>query len=90
MKKVFRIKPDGSVEGLWSDELAGLGKAKVQRASRVEYQESREGWSVEFLIGPLKGSCLMDTFRRRKDALEAEVRALNEQIIRGELKPDFA
>jgi len=85
MKKIFRIQNDGIVTGLWSDELVGLGKTKVTRASRVEFQEKRGGWSVEILIGPLKNSCLAKIFQRRKDALAAEVEVLNEQIIAGAL-----
>ena len=42
-------------------------------------------------LGPTpfrKGSCLIDTFPRRQDVLNAEVVALNEQMARGELKLD--
>lgn len=85
MKKVYRVKKDGTVIGLWADEIEGLGEAKVTRASKVEFVEEKGAWSVEFLVGPLAGSCLVETFPKRKDALSAEVSALNEQIENGTL-----
>ena len=83
MRRVFRILKDGTVEGLWGDVLAGLGEASVTRASKVEFIESIGRWSVEILIGPSKGYVLPDTYERRKDALEAEVKFLNEQLAAG-------
>lgn len=78
MKKRFKISPDGNVVGLWDDVLAGLGEAKVSRASRVEFNEEHGGWQVELCIGPDAGCFLPQLFERRKDALGAEVSYLND------------
>lgn len=84
--RVFRVCPDGSVEGLYTDSFAELaGNVAVRRASRVEFCEIAGGWLVEFLIGPLRGCFLPRVFRKRQDALAAEVQELNHQIACGAL-----
>lgn len=85
MKKLYRIHPDGSIEGLHDDLLAGVGTTKVQRASRVEFNEDECGWTVEFLVGRYAGCFLPATFPKRKDALEAEVLFLNQEMREGRL-----
>ena len=44
----IRIAPDGTVRGLWTDEMdwLSLGKAAVKRASHVEFSERRQLWYV--------------------------------------------
>ena len=44
----IRIAPDGTVRGLWTDEVdwPSLGKAAVERASHVEFCERRQLWYV--------------------------------------------
>ena len=81
--RIFKLAPDGTVSGLHSDFLAPLGRASIERASNVEFCEEIGRWFVEFLIGPFKGACLIETFARRSDALSAEVRVLNQQHANG-------
>jgi hypothetical protein len=44
----LRISCDGSVQGLWTDEIqwAELGVLQVRRASRVEFDERKQCWTV--------------------------------------------
>jgi len=78
MKKVYRIKDNGFVLGLWGDELSGLGEAEVHRASKVEFDQNKQAWTVTMISGPVGLSCLAKLFPKRADALEAEVEYLNE------------
>lgn len=47
MAKIF-IRPDGSIEGLYTDTvpLQELGKLNVTRATNVEFDEGRQEWIV--------------------------------------------
>lgn len=47
MTKII-IAPDGTVRGLWTDEIgwASLGKVAVRRASHVEFCSRRQLWYV--------------------------------------------
>ena len=44
----LRITPDGTVRGLWTDEIdwPSLGRSSVRRASHVEYCDRRQQWYV--------------------------------------------
>lgn len=44
----LRITPDGRIQGLWTDEvqLCELGVVRVRRASHVEFDDSRQCWTV--------------------------------------------
>ena len=44
----LRIAPDGTVRGLWTDEIdwQSLGRSSVRRASHVEYCDRRQQWYV--------------------------------------------
>ena len=44
----LRIAPDGTVRGLWTDEIdwPALGRSSVRRASHVEYSDRRQQWYV--------------------------------------------
>ena len=44
----LRIAPDGSVRGLWTDEIdwRPLGRVSVTRASHVEFCDRRQLWYV--------------------------------------------
>lgn len=85
MKKVFVINPDGIIEGLYGDELAGLGTPDVERASRVEYNKDAGGWTVEFLLGRFAGCFLLRAYEQRKEALTAEIEFLNKELLDGYL-----
>jgi len=79
-KRIVKISADGcTVAGLHSDILCGLGKMNTTRASHVEFCEKIGRWVVEPVIGPLAGTCLLQTFERRGDAIAAEVELLTRQ-----------
>lgn len=79
-KQILKISSDGKiVSGLYSDCLQGLGEIQVSRASRVEFNDELGRWVVEPMIGPCAGTCLIETFERRGDAIAAEVALLSEQ-----------
>ena len=44
----LRIAPDGSVRGLWTDEIdwPSIGRVSVCRASHVEFCDRRQVWYV--------------------------------------------
>ncbi len=44
----LRITPDGRIQGLWTDDvqLCELGVVRVRRASHVEFDDSRQCWTV--------------------------------------------
>ena len=81
--RIIKLSPDGMVTSQYSDFLAPLGKAEIQRGSNVEYCELIGKWTVEFLVGPFAHATLMKTFDKRADALAAEVAVLNEQHAQG-------
>lgn len=83
--RVFRILPDGAVEGLYSDDFAIHGENQVQRASRVEFNLEHQGWTVEILVSQFAGCFLSKLYARRDDALTDEVAFLNDLILQGEL-----
>lgn len=85
-KQILKISADGlSVTGVYTDLVEGLGEASIERASSVEFCQDIGKWVVEMRIGPLAGACLSETFNRRKDALDAEVRLLTDQHLLGYL-----
>lgn len=66
------VDPDGTVAGIYCDELADLldeGNAAIRRASTVE--PGPGGWYAEIFDGPTLGP-----YRLRQEALDAEVRWL--------------
>ena len=69
-----RIDPRGTVRVLYSEalDLSGLGVARIDRASRVEPDAAGCWWAD---LGPECGPVL-GPFRRRSEALAAEVRWL--------------
>ncbi len=79
-KQIVKISKDGmTVSGLYADCLQGLGEMQVSRASTVEFNDEIGRWVVEPKIGPYTGTCLLQTFERRGDALAAEVAVLTKQ-----------
>ena len=77
---VLKISKDGrAVSGLYSDFLTGLGDLTTKRASSVEFDGDIQRWVVELKIGPYAKACLLQTFERREDALDAEVAVLSQQ-----------
>lgn len=88
MNKVLKIMADGSVEGLWDDMLSDMGEPSVKRASNVEYDEELKGWTVKILVGESAGKYLPGVFKKRGDALDAEVIFLNQELVEGCLNYD--
>ena len=82
----LRIAPDGSVQGLWTDEFdwPAIGQVSVTRASHVEFCARRQMWYVR--AGRLKSRVrrllqlmldrplgeILHWARSRADALEWE------------------
>lgn len=68
MAKLF-IRPDGSIEGLYTDivPMQELGKLNVTRATNVEFDCGRQEWVVTLPDGKEVHSCA-----KREDALEWE------------------
>jgi hypothetical protein len=81
VKKIFKVKPGGNVEGLHDDLLVGLGKTEITRASRVEFCEDAQRWTVEILIGNFAGCFLAKAFPTRREALNEEVKFLNKELF---------
>ena len=69
-----RIDPRGTVRALYSEvlDLTGLGWGRIDRASRVEPDAAGCWWAD---LGP-SGGPVLGPFRRRSEALAAEVRWL--------------
>lgn len=83
MKKIYRITPTGTIEGLYSDMLSEAGEASIVRASEVEYDNDAQGWTVKILLKPFENYVLPEVFPRRGDALKAEVEFLNAKLLEG-------
>ena len=69
-----RIDPQGTVRALYSEalDLAALGAGRIDRASTVEPDAAGCWWAD---LGP-SGGPVLGPFRRRSEALAAEVRWL--------------
>ncbi len=79
-KQIVKISTDGMhAFGLYADCLQGLGEMQVSRASNVEFNSEIGRWVIEPKIGPLAGTCLLNTFERRGNAIDCEVAVLTEQ-----------
>lgn len=78
MKRVYKVLTNGTIEGLWNDNLSEMGEAEVTRASQVEFVEG--GWTVEILIGKFAGCFLPKSYPKRGDALKAEVEFFNAEL----------
>lgn len=89
MKKLYRIMPDGTLEGLYDDDFSSeIGEAKIKRASEVEFDGDKQGWTVRILLGDHAGKFLPGVYTKRKDALAAEVDFLNGELLEGRLSFD--
>lgn len=78
MIDVFRLLPDGTVVGLYTDalDLRLLGHVRAQRASWVEWDEAAQAWVARLAatgerLGP---------FPTRAEAVAAERAALARQL----------
>jgi hypothetical protein len=80
---VFDIGPDGVVRYIHSDEavrlLAGaLGRPVINRASHVEYDNDRGGWTAD--MSPLGSPAILGPYSTREEALAREHTWLTEHM----------
>ena len=79
---VFDIGPDGVVRYIHSDEAvrlaAGLGRPVINRASHVEYDNEKGGWTAD--MSPLGSSTILGPFATRDEALAREHTWLTENM----------
>jgi hypothetical protein len=86
----IKILPNGDLKMLYTDAipLHAIGRVTVQRASEVEYDHARSGWTVKLLSGGWIGdgeqrvedAGASTPFRSRAAALAAEVRYLEARL----------
>jgi hypothetical protein len=72
---VFNIGPDGVVRYIHSDEAVrlaagALGRPVINRASHVEYDNERGGWTAD--MSPLGAPVILGPYTTREEALERE------------------
>lgn len=63
MKQVITIKPGGLMEGLQVKpgkgvDLRQFGRANIQRASAIIWDEMEQKWFVQLLCGRFSGCCI--------------------------------
>lgn len=75
MIDAFRLLPDGTVVGLYTDaiDLRQLGHVRARRASRIEWAQ---GWVARLLATPEH----LGPFQTRAEAVTAERAALARQL----------
>ena len=83
MKEItLNIKPDGIIHSLYSDFLAEFeGDKEISRASEVEFNNDINRWIVTILQGIYSGCCLIKTFIKREDAINAEIEFFNQEMF---------
>ena len=84
----IKVQPDGTVTHIYTEELdlSDMGKTTTKRASCVEPTEDNK-WTADMgpaiilfgITGPIKR--LLGPFPTRKDALAAEVKWLEANIL---------
>ena len=73
-KQVLTVAPGGALSGLQRRrgdglDLTRMGRARVERASLVEWEEMMQGWTITPLVGPTRGVVLtIDEFARAHGA----------------------
>jgi hypothetical protein len=84
MQKILKIDKDGNIHCMYEDSLHAIGEVKaVGRASHVE-PSLDDGWDVTISDDPRNGKFIghfIGNFPTRKEALEAEVEFINENIL---------
>ena len=76
MEYTINVLPNGSLQFIWTDDLADLvneGQAEIVRASHVEPSDGK--WYAD--MGPSNGPVLSG-FAKRSDAIAAEVQWLKD------------
>jgi hypothetical protein len=81
---IVRVSADGTVTGLYHDILNDVGAARIHRVSHVEFDNAEQAWAVKWAVGDHSGGRMLPRlFRRREDALAAEVAFMNDVIKQG-------
>jgi hypothetical protein len=85
---LIRIDTDGTVKGLYSDELAEIGRGmgdslEVCRLSHIEFNNERQSWEVEILGSNPK--LIIDGFQTRAEALDWEQLTFEQQLAEGRM-----
>jgi hypothetical protein len=79
---VFDIGPDGVVRYIHDDEAvrlaSGLGSPYITRASHVEYDNARGGWTAD--MSPLGSDVVLGPYATRDEALAREHTWLTEHM----------
>lgn len=75
-KKIV-IQSNGTISYIWSDDidLSELGDVQVSRASHVEFNNKSKKWEAHTVGGTFIGA-----FKKRSDAIAAEVKYLEERL----------
>jgi hypothetical protein len=76
------ISPDGSLlTGLYTDKFdwQNLGDLEIVRATDVRFDKEKQGWAVHILDE--QDRPLPEIFNKRRDAIDAEMKYLNERGI---------
>jgi hypothetical protein len=82
MSKTLKLKisRNGQISAIYSDDLTALmslGQSKIRRASHVE--PCPDGWSCD--LSPVAGPFFLGPFSLRSEALAAEVKFIEENIL---------
>ena len=86
MTRKFTILKNGEIRFIHDDELKPIleeGTAHVQRASHVEPSSDGKTWTAD--MRPVGGG-ILGPFQTKQEALDAEVKYLNENLAKLELK----
>ena len=77
------IDPDGTIHAVHNEELGlhKLGEAKMRRVTDVSWDEELQAWRPVLL----KGDGSVGAWTDRREAVDAEVAALNLMIKQGRL-----
>ena len=80
---VFDIGPDGVVRYIHDDDAVrlvaqALGRPVIKRASNVEYDNDRGGWTAD--MSPLGADVVLGPYETREEALEREHTWLTEHM----------
>jgi len=83
--KLITVQENGDVLALYDDNLPALGKQIINRASHVEPSPDGNGWNVTLsnhaANGPWKGQVIGRNIRTRREALDLEVKFIQDIIM---------
>ena len=95
MEHIVVVDIDGTIYGMWSDDLLGIyevehSRVEVERASHVEFCATCVAWhvwerSTETFNCAVDSADLMveASFTTRKEALAWEVEEINRRLLKG-------